>query len=161
MEQIDIQKIKESNIQSMKEAFKRDKKLFPVCIIVEPNGKVQYIGTPFKTHEEKDIMMNYVKDTCRKVKAIAVFIITEAWLKKIKKEDYEKVIEDMRKTGKRVADYGDKVEVAMMIFETKTSSENIIFDIDRQKNELVNMIVQPLQEGNFKNILCDIQTNTN
>lgn len=161
MTEQDINKIKEKNIEMMKVNFKNYKTLYPVCIVIEPNGNFQAIGTPFKNQQEKNYMMNEVKNTCKKVNAVAIFIINEAWVRKTTPEQYKKFQEEFEKTGKRISEYDDKKEVAMMMFETKTSSTLFMFDIDREKNELVNMISSPTGGGDFKNILCDIQTNTN
>lgn len=156
-----LNKLKEATIESIKANFKRDKQVFPVCIIVEPDGKTQFIGTPFRNLEEKKVMMGYVKDTCKKVNAIAVFIINEAWVRKTTPEQYKQFNEEFKRSGKRISEYDDKKEVAMMIFETKTSSTLFMFDIDRQKNELVNMISSPTGGGDFMHTLCEIQTNNN
>lgn len=156
-----LNKLKEATIESIKNNFKRDKQIFPVCIIVEPDGKTQFIGTPFRNLEEKKVMMGYVKDTCKKVKAIAVFIINEAWVRKTTPEQFKQFNEEFKKTGKRISEYDDKKEVAMMIFETNTSSTLFMFDIDRQKNELVNMVSSPTRGGDFMHTLCEIQTNNN
>lgn len=156
-----VEKIKQTNIEMMKANFKRDKQLFPTVMILEPNGKLQVIGTPYRNQQEKVLMMNMVKYTCKKVNAVAVFIINEAWVRKTTPEQFKKFNEEFKKSGKRISEYDDKKEVAMMIFETKTSSTSFMFDIDREKNELVNMISSPTGGGDFMHTLCDIKTNTN
>jgi len=157
----DIKKIKEVIINMMKQNFKADGKLFPVIMALEPNGKMTYVGTTYTNQEEKKKTLEYAKELCAKINAVALFMINEAWIKKIKPEDYENIMADMKKTGKRISDYGDRGEIGMMLFETKTSSQMITFDIDRTNNELINMMENPTEGGDFKNILCAIQTNTN
>lgn len=156
-----VEKIKQTNIELMKSNFKRDKELYPTVMILEPNGNLQVVGTPYRNQQEKDYMMGFVKETCKKVNAIAVFIINEAWVRKTTPEQFKKFNEEFKNTGKRISEYDDKKEVAMMIFETKTSSTLFMFDIDRQKNELVNMVSSPTRGGDFMHTLCEIQTNNN
>jgi hypothetical protein len=157
----EINRIKEVNINMMKQHFKDDGKLFPISMVLEPNGKLQCIGTPYESQEQKTYMMNKVKEICKEVKAVAVFIINEAWIRKVTPEQYEQYEKELKRTGKRVSEYGDKQEVAMMLFETKTLSQLITFDIDRTKNELINMTCNPTGGGDFMHTLCNIKTNTN
>jgi len=156
-----LNKLKENTIETMKQNFKKDGKLYPVVMVIDDKEQMHYIGTPYTNHEEKKQMMTFVKDYVKDKKAIAIFIINEAWVRKIKVEDHQKVMEEMKKSGKRISDYDDKQEVAILVFETKTSSTIFQFEIDRQKNELGKVISSPMSGGDFKNILCDIQTNTN
>lgn len=156
-----VEKIKQTNLELMKSNFKRDKELYPTVMILEPNGNLQVIGTPYRSQEEKSAMMYAVKQTCKKVNAIAVFIINEAWVRKTTPEQFKKFNEEFKRSGKRISEYDDKKEVAMMIFETKTSSTLFMFDIDREKNELINMISSPTGGGDFMHTLCEIQTNNN
>ncbi len=157
----EINQIKEVTIRMMKQNFKNDGKLFPVIMALEANGKMTYIGTPYRNQEEKKLTINYAKEICKKINAVAFFMINEAWVRKLTPEQAKQYSEEFKKSGKRISEYDDKKEVAIMVFETKTSSTLIMFDIDRQKNELVNMIASPSAGGDFQNILCDIQTNTN
>ena len=73
-------------------------------------------------------MMEGVRMICEKEDAIALFLINEAWIKEVHKDDKE-TIKKADKDG--VSSFEDKKEVAMMIFETKLKSEIIQFDIDR------------------------------
>jgi len=157
----EISRIKNVNIETMKQHFKRDGKLFPVIMAIGSDGKMTLVGTPYSTQEEKMIMLSYAKKLCKEINAVAFFMINEAWVRKVNPEQYKKYIEELNKTGKRVSEYNDKKEVAVMVFETKTSSTMFMFDIDRTKNELVNMVSSPSAGGDFTKILCDIQTNTN
>lgn len=152
----DLNKIKESNIESMKINFKRDGNLFPVVMIIAPDGGMTIIGTPYTSNKQKTKMMNEVKDMCKKIDAISVIIINEAWMKSVKKEDYDKYVNEMKVTGKRVSDYSDKKECAIVIFETKFTNECVTFDIDRTNNELINRNSQMLAGGDFANILCPV-----
>jgi hypothetical protein len=157
----EINRIKDVTISMMKQNFKNDGKLFPVIMALEASGKMNYIGTPFRNQEEKMQTLRYAKELCKKINAVAFFMITEAWFMKATPEEYKKYIEELQRTGKRVGDYNDKKEVVILLFETKTSSTTYTFDIDRQKNELINMNYITSGDGDFKNILCEIQTNTN
>lgn len=157
----EINRIKDVTINMMKQNFKNDGKLFPVIMALEANGKMTYVGTPYRNHEEKKATINYAKLLCKKINAVAFFMINEAWVRKVTPEQMKEYSEEFKKSGKRISDYDDKKEVVIMVFETKTSSTLIQFDIDRQKNELINMITSPTGGGDFQHILCDIQTNTN
>lgn len=157
----EINRIKEANIEMMKQHFKKDGKLFPVIMAIEANGKITYVGTPYTNQEEKMKTLQYAKELCKKINAVAFFMINEAWVRKVNPEQYKQYLEELKKTGKRVSEYGDRQEVAIMVFETRTSTMMYKFDIDRQKNELVNMECTTQAEGDFCKILCEIQTNTN
>jgi len=149
----DLQKTKESLLESMKKNFKNDISILPAVFIIAPNGEMTIIPTPYRNQNEKDAMMGAVRQLCKKINAVAVCIINEAWVRAIKSEDYDKVLKDMKETGKRISDYGDKKEVTLMMFQTKELSETITFDMDRVNRELINKISGETAGGDFANIL--------
>jgi hypothetical protein len=149
----DLRKVKDTLIEGMKTNFKNDGNIFPVVIVIGPSGSLTPIPTPYRTHEEKAFMMNIVRVICKKTDAIAVAVITEAWIKTVNKEDSKKFMEEMKASGKTVSDYGDKKEVAVIMFETKLTGETITFDMDRDNNKLINKISATTTGGDFANIL--------
>lgn len=148
----ELNKIKEDFIVSMKYNFKRDGQLFPIASIIAPDGKMTIIGTPYSTHEEKAVVTDYIIKTCKELDAIALFIINEAWVR-VSKGSLEEAEKEMKDAGKRISDYDDKKEVALIVFETKFTTETTFFDIDRTTNELINKKSGVSAGGNFSNIL--------
>lgn len=156
----ELNKIKENLLNSMKTLFKRDKGLDPVTILVSQDGQLAFVPTPFRTHIEKQMMVEGIKLVCQKTNPAAVVTINEAWFKQMKggeKEarEFEKELKD---TGRSVSDYDDKKEVAIMMFETADGHEMIIHDIDRVNNDLINEERSNQVEGIFCNLLTPIKT---
>ena len=152
---VDLNKIKESLVDKMKLNFKNSGSILPVVFIIAPNGDLTIIATPYTSHEEKDFMMNTVRQMCKRVDAIAVCIINEAWVR-IAKGSLKEAEKEMKDAGKRISDYDDKKEVALMMFETKLTGETIMFDMDRTNNELINKTGGMTAGGSFSNILSPI-----
>ncbi len=155
----DLSKVRDTLVKGMIQNFKNDGEIFPTAIIIDPKGKMTIIGTPYTNQNEKNQMMGAVESQCKKVDAIALFLISEAWVRAIKTEDYAKTLKEMEDKGKRVSDYDDKKEVAILIFETKLTTETITFEIDRENNELINKISARTAGGNFANILSPVIQN--
>ncbi|HWY10234.1 MAG TPA: hypothetical protein VN026_02860 [Bacteroidia bacterium] len=155
----DLNKIKDTLLENMKENFKNDGEIYPVVIVITPNGDMHLIATPYSNQQEKNEMMNEVMTMCKNLDAIALFLINEAWIKKIKVEDYNKFTKEMDDKNKRISDYDDKEEVAMMMFETKLHCETIMFELDKVNRQLINRKGGMTKGGNFANILSPIINN--
>lgn len=151
---INIQQVKSNILDAVKVNFKRDKKIDSVALIIDKNGLLHPIGTPFANQEEKLATIQFIKDYCVEIEAVALFLINEAWKRKTPKKDWNSSTE-----YKRVSEYEDKQECVMVNFETQLYGEIICFDIDREKNELVNMESAMSEGGNFSNILFKINKN--
>jgi hypothetical protein len=154
MTSADLTKIKEGVLNSVKQNFNNEGKLLSCAIIISLDGKMNVIGMPFTTQEEKIWMLDEVKKFCVKLNAVSLFIISEAWKKKFDKQSSE--IADYKSGKKRVSDSDDKEECVIITYETKLISETISFEIDRSNNELINMDSGTSGGGNFSNILCDV-----
>lgn len=124
----DLNNMKDVFIEAMKKNFKNDGEISPVAIIISHDGQPNFIPTPYRDLDEKRMMMEGVRAICQKVDAIALFLINEAWIKQVDKND-KATIEKADKEG--ISSFDDKKEVAMMIFETKLTSQIISFDLDR------------------------------
>ncbi len=148
----DLNAIRETFIGGMKQNFKQDGTIYPVSIIVSGNGKLTIIKMPFADNEEKQLVFSGLRRLIVELDAVAIFLINEAWTV-VRQEDYSRLMKEMRESGKQIKDLDDKKEVAMMIFETKLTTETIIFDLDKEKLELTNRISGTVDGGNFSNFL--------
>lgn len=74
----DLTELKNQLIEGMKKNFKTDAGLSPVVIIINPDGQMTQMITPYTNQLEKTLMMNAVRGMCKEADAIALFIINEA-----------------------------------------------------------------------------------
>jgi hypothetical protein len=150
---INIQQVKSNILNAVKENFRRDKKIDSVALIIDKNGLLHPIGTLFSNNEEKLATIQFIKDYCIEIEAVALFLINEAWKRKTSRKDWKE------QEYKSVSEYEDKEECVMVNFETQLYGETICFDIDRNQNELVNQQSAISEGGNFSNILFKINQN--
>lgn len=157
---ITIEKIneqKEAFIGAMKQNFINDGKLHPIVIILDSKLKPHIVSTPYKTKLEHKVMMEAMRGFCKKLNAVAIMIINEAYTLDIPKENQDEFMNEYKKSGLELENHPNRKEIATMIFETKLSHEAIVFEVDRTNNpkgELVNEKRKGQIVGsNFRDIL--------
>jgi hypothetical protein len=158
----ELNKIKESLLNGMKENFKQEGSLEPITILVGQDGEMAIISTPYTNQTEKRLMIGGVKQMCKQMNPAAIAMINEAWMATIpkgSKSDQEKFQKELKESGKSVKDISGRKECAVMIFETAYSHEMIIRDIDKVNNDLINEMRTNKVESIFCNMLAPVSKN--
>lgn len=154
---LDLQKLKEDLVENAKRIFKKDSRLAPVALVVTRDQFIPVVMV-FETKEQREVMLRQVKKICQDFQAIAVMLVNESWAIKVKKEDKEAFDKEYAEK-KDIANFDGKKEIASLIFETDLTNEVIVFDIDREKKELVNE--RRVKRGVEKNFLMMNTINKN
>jgi len=155
----ELNKIKESLLNGMKENFKKEGSLEPIMILVGQDGKLAIVSTPYTNQTEKRLMIGGVKQMCKQMNPAAIAMINEAWMAMIPKGEREKFEKELKDSGKSVKDVVGRKECAIMIFETAYSHEMIIRDIDKVNNDLINEVRTNEVESIFCNMLAPVSKN--
>ena len=150
-----IEKAKKVIVETMVQNFREDQLVSPVALIITRKKEIIPVMMQFENDFEKDLVMGSVKVLCQQHDAIALALITEAWVVYAKTEDKDEMLKRREEAG-GIVNLPDRKEVVCMIFETKLTTHNVIFDIDRQKMELTNRKELKGGEGRFMNILNPI-----
>ena len=102
MTTIELNKIKESLLNSVKNNFKKDGRLDPVMILIGQDGQLAFISTPYTNNIEKQMMINGVKSVCKETNPAAIAMINEAKMmpKNSNREDVDNFEKELKASGK-------------------------------------------------------------
>ena len=124
----------ESLIVTIEAVFAREKEIEPFAVAVDSDDKKHFIKFDLGDGPQKDIIFNALSSYCKDKSINKIAIVTEAWVRKVSKEEYEKNSELHRAIPPSQSP--DRIEIVLLSIETIYSQSLYIWDIIRDGDNI-------------------------
>lgn len=128
MTTVELNLLKEEQLKMVQKNFKKDGSLVPVALVSYANGGGEVIHTQFQEDKDKRAFAIFLKKHCREQNPIALMLISEAYMISVPKSRVNEYLDDVGNLKvNRPQDNEDSIPVIVCSFETKLTSEVIIY----------------------------------